>query len=116
MLRIEFLDISYEITFMHMLQNPTGVKSTLWFRQWLGAVRQQAITWTNVDQDMCRHLASLGLNELNKPVLANVCTNTALAPIELSRSIMPQCNRPGKLHWNDSNIFNWNIDIWCIPD
>ena len=35
-----------------------------WFRQWLGAVRQQAITWANVDQDLCRHMASLSHNEL----------------------------------------------------
>ena len=27
-------------------------------------VRQQAITWTNVDPDICRHMASLGRNEL----------------------------------------------------
>ena len=30
----------------------------------LGAVRQQAITWANVDPDLCRHMASLGPNEL----------------------------------------------------
>ena len=30
----------------------------------LGAVRQQAITWTSVDQDLQRHMASLGPNEL----------------------------------------------------
>ena len=35
-----------------------------WFRWWLGAVRQQAITWTNVDPDLCRHMVSLGQNEL----------------------------------------------------
>ena len=34
------------------------------FRLWLGAVRQQAITWVNVDQGLCRHMASLSLNEL----------------------------------------------------
>ena len=28
-----------------------------WFRQWLGAVRQQAITWANVDPDLCHHMA-----------------------------------------------------------
>ena len=33
-----------------------------WFRQWLGANRQQAITWTNVDPDLS--MASLGHNEL----------------------------------------------------
>ena len=32
------------------------------FRYWLGAVRQQAITWANVYPDLCRHLASLGHN------------------------------------------------------
>ena len=26
---------------------------------WLGAVRQQTITWAHVDQNLCRHLASL---------------------------------------------------------
>ena len=35
-----------------------------WFRQWFGAVRQQAITWANVDPDLCHHKASLGLSEL----------------------------------------------------
>ena len=34
------------------------------FREWLGAVRHQAITWTNVDLDPCRHVASQGHNEL----------------------------------------------------
>ena len=28
-------------------------------------VRQQAITWTSVDLDLCRYLVSLGHNELN---------------------------------------------------
>ena len=32
-----------------------------WFRQWLGAVRQQAITCANADLDLCRHLALPGL-------------------------------------------------------
>ena len=35
-----------------------------WSRWWLGAVRQQAITWTSVDQDLQRHMAWLGPNEL----------------------------------------------------
>ena len=29
-----------------------------WFRYWLGAFRQQAITWACVDQDPCRHMVS----------------------------------------------------------
>ena len=34
------------------------------FREWLGAVRQQAFTWANVDPDLGHHMASLGHNEL----------------------------------------------------
>ena len=29
-----------------------------------GAVRQQNITWSNIDPDLCRHMVSLGPNEL----------------------------------------------------
>ena len=35
-----------------------------WLRWWLGAVRQQAITWANFDPDLSHHMASLGPNEL----------------------------------------------------
>ena len=46
----------------HFLWN---CSSQLWFRSWLGAVGQQAITWANVDPDICRHMVSLGHNELS---------------------------------------------------
>ena len=36
-----------------------------WFRQWLGAIRQQVTTWANVDIDLCRHMASQGHNKSN---------------------------------------------------
>ena len=36
-----------------------------WFRYWLGAVRQQAITWIKVDPYLCHHMVLLGSNELN---------------------------------------------------
>ena len=45
-----------------------------WFRWWLGAVRQQAITWANVDRDLCRQMASLDLNELNLEFYKRVAT------------------------------------------
>ena len=35
-----------------------------WFREWLGADRQHANTWTSVDQDLQRHMASLGPKKL----------------------------------------------------
>ena len=39
--------------------------SQYWFRQWLGAVRQQAITWAIVDLVLCHYMVSLGHNDLN---------------------------------------------------
>ena len=39
------------------------IKSTL-VQVMAWAIRQQAITWTNVDPVLCRHMASLGHNEL----------------------------------------------------
>ena len=59
--RTDLLIISYEIA----LRWITLLKiSEHWFRSWLGAVRQQDTTCTNVDLDPCRHLVSLGHNEL----------------------------------------------------
>ena len=40
----------------------TDDKSTL-VQVMLGAVMQQAVTWANVDPDLCLQMASLGLNE-----------------------------------------------------
>ena len=39
--------------------------SQYWLRQWLGAVRHQAITWLDVDQILWCHVVSLGHNKLN---------------------------------------------------
>ena len=33
-----------------------------WFKEWLGAVRQQAIAWTNVDHVLLYHKATLSHN------------------------------------------------------
>ena len=37
-----------------------------WFRYCLGADRQQAITWGNVETDLCHRSESLGHNELRQ--------------------------------------------------
>ena len=52
-----------QIALRWMSQN-TMMISQHWFSSWLGAVRQQAITWANVDPDLWHHMASLGHNEL----------------------------------------------------
>ena len=41
-----------------------------WFMEWLGAVRQHVITWTNVDQDLSSHMSLLGHNGL----MAGTCS------------------------------------------
>ena len=35
------------------------IRSQYWFKEWLGAVRQQAITWANVDLDLSHHMATV---------------------------------------------------------
>ena len=40
-----------------------------WFRYWLGAARQKAITWANVDLDLCHQMVSLGHCELTRLLL-----------------------------------------------
>ena len=54
------LQMFIEIALEGFLKN----SSLHWLRLWLDAVRQQAITWANVDQDPCRHGASIDHNEL----------------------------------------------------
>ena len=62
MIRIKLVGISCELTLRWMPQNVV-VLNQHYFRSWLGAVRQQAITWVSVDPDLCRHIGSLGHNE-----------------------------------------------------
>ena len=50
-------------TYIQEESNPINEKSD-WFRIWLGAGKQQAITWANIDPDLCCYMVSLGLNEL----------------------------------------------------
>ena len=47
----------------------------------MGAVRQQAITWANVDLDPCRHMTSLGHNELIESECWSVSTTYVISEI-----------------------------------
>ena len=51
----------YEIMLRWILSDLSHDKST-WFRQWFGAVKQQAITWANVDPELYYHKVSPGHN------------------------------------------------------
>ena len=55
-------DIFSEIALRWKSKGLTDDKSILG-QVMLGAVRQQAITWANVDPDLCRHMVSLGPND-----------------------------------------------------
>ena len=55
--------ISCQLALIWMSLDFTDDQSTL-VQVMLGAVRQQAITRANIDQDLCQHMASLGHNEL----------------------------------------------------
>ena len=57
MYSIDIMNISWENTLTQIPQNPFDDESTL---------VQQAIAWVNVDPDLCRHIASLDLNEFDK--------------------------------------------------
>ena len=56
--------ISCEIALLWMSLDFTDDQSTL-VQVMAWAVRQQAITWANVDPDLCCHMASLGPSELS---------------------------------------------------
>ena len=61
--RIDIFGIYCELALRWMPQDFTNIKSTL-VQEWLGAMRQQTITWARVDPDLCRHMAILGHNML----------------------------------------------------
>ena len=47
--------------------------SQYWFRKWLDAIRQQAITWANVVPDLCCLIVSLDHNKLSFEQVAKLC-------------------------------------------
>ena len=62
--KIDFECLSLPAHLAHVLGWMVINLSQHWFRLWLGAVRQQAVTWTYVDPDLCHQMASLGQSEL----------------------------------------------------
>ena len=58
---IDIQSILYEINLKWI---PVIFISQYWFRLWLGAIRQNAMIWANVDQVLQCHMLSLGLGEL----------------------------------------------------
>ena len=74
------------------------------FRKWLGALKQQAITWANVDPHLCRHMVSLGHNKLKLLLLKSLqyILGTGEQYMESIGALYPQ--RPAK--WDANNKRN----------
>ena len=51
--------------------------------------RRQAITWTNVDPDLCRHMASPGLNELTQGPKASAAIVLTWTLVQYGDAILP---------------------------
>ena len=62
---VDILNISFGVAASWMQWDPSSDKSTwgqeMWFRKWLGVVKQQTITWANVDPYLCYHMATMSL-------------------------------------------------------
>ena len=86
----DVLSTFYEIDFMWMLLDHTDDKSPL-LQVMARAVRQQDISWANVDPDLCCQMASLSHTEL---------------------SIIPKCVTDTCIDWGYIIIFPWmNNDV-----
>ena len=94
-----------------------------WFRQWLDAVRQQAISWTNVNWDLCHCMVLVGHNELTLfhiviqlvlittkyHLLWGTCKSKRLIVLWLHK------NTPYLIHlwisWRKLTVSWWNLNI-----
>ena len=92
-------------------------------RLWLGAARQQAITWTNVDPVKCRHMASPGHNALSRKVQwcdQIVWPSTRLLPTRsfmLGRKIWDVLEfAPHELYGYYDIIWVSSGELWCARE
>ena len=70
---VQYLDI---LSISGECHKTTGMVNQYWFGQWLGAVRQQAVTLTNIDIDLFCDMATPGHNELtNRRLMAYICAS-----------------------------------------
>ena len=70
--------------------------------QWLGTVRQQAITWANVEPDLCHYMISLGHTELTHwGRLTHICVSK-LTIIGSDNDLLP--DRRQAIIWTNAGI------------
>ena len=118
-LKLQFLILSYWLVSSHQLKMPwdecqwtSAMINQHWFRKWLGAIRQQAITWSNVDLVPCRHMASSGHNELKSiPFTHNywIMWNRALRPTVQHTHLY-------LINWLIKGCAEWNVEEGYVSD
>ena len=69
-----------------------------------GAVRQQVITWANVNPDLCRQMASLGLGELIHVEIVIGCGLTGLISYHMINN---------KRFWQEDVIISRDVLVWA---
>ena len=71
-------------------------------------IRQEAITWANVDPDLCHHMTSLGLNELRREYLNSLRLSDAYMRQLSDHHCFDQCWNI--VNWNLRNKLQWNLN------
>ena len=64
-----YIECSFEVWPLCQCNRTSFMKSQHWFRQWLGhlgAIRHQAIAWTNVDRIPSGYMTASGINKLTE--------------------------------------------------
>ena len=85
-----------------------------WFRRWLGAISQQAITWANVYLDLCCHMVSLGHNQLCDLFFSNTCNSNPIKNLlKVQWSALPMIGMHGKHVLQSTSLQQATIQIWC---
>ena len=95
-IQIGILGTFCNIALRWMPQNLTNEKC---FREWLDPVRQQVITWVNVNPDLCRQMVPLGHSELVQQL---PITSTSVRVISLAQRQSDDC--PNSMKWTNPDI------------
>ena len=82
-----------------------------WFRYCLSAIRQQVITWASVDQDLWRHIASLGHDVVTLLVLVGseyIWRTRSIPQLLISQGDHPKYHKTSNI--NRTLVSNKTVD------
>ena len=82
------------------------------FMKWLGAIRQQAITWTDVHPDSCCHMLSPGHNELSDSHQGLLAATKQLLEhffLSVCLSVRPSVRLSHLFHYVSIILSSWNF-------